>query len=224
MTAMSVAQGEFERFAAALVTERRPVTGSRGPQPSITAQFIYEYALEFVDCEGVDALTVRRLAADLNISTRTLYKRIGSRTNMIRELVDMHWSRLDLEFHPCSTWEDTIWAWCVHLHQVLTARPHLTLMAQDRTPVVVAPLVEALIESSVDHGIPEDVAVECCWSLADMTTNDAIGVARELGHRHASHAAPGSVGLSKTTADAIKWILRGISTEVESVATQSDRG
>jgi len=59
---MSVVQEEFERFATALVGERCPSSGHLGPQPSITAQFVYEYALEPVDCEGIEALTVRRLA------------------------------------------------------------------------------------------------------------------------------------------------------------------
>lgn len=223
MTALRSVQQEFDRFAAELIVERRPVSGSRGPQPSITAQFIYEYALELVDCEGAGALTVRRLAAELKISTRTLYKRIGSRTNMIRELVDLHWSRLDLDFQPVGTWEDTIWAWCLQVHQALTARPHLTLMAQGRRPVAVAPYVEALIEATVREGLSSAVAAECCWSLADLTVNDAIGVAREMTLGVAPQAMWSSVDPSKTTADAIKWILRGIGAQTGSPAGLGDR-
>jgi AcrR family transcriptional regulator len=38
---------------------------------------------------GARAVTVRRLAADLKISTRTLYKRIGNRDNLIRNVVEL---------------------------------------------------------------------------------------------------------------------------------------
>lgn len=152
MTAMSVVQEEFARFAADMVGERRPVSGHRGPQHSITAQFIYEYALELVDCEGIEALTVLRLASELKISTRTLYKRIGSRTDMLGELVD----------------------------------------------------------AIATQGVPRGVAVECCWSLADLMVNDAMGAAREMTSGDAPAAAWSSVQPSQRTADAIKWILRGV--------------
>ncbi|MCZ8381113.1 helix-turn-helix domain containing protein [Mycobacterium sp. CPCC 205372] len=158
---MSVVQVEFERFAAALVGERRPVSGHLEPQPSITAQFIYEYALELVDCEGIEALTVRRLAAELKISTRTLYKRIGSRKDMIDELVGLYSSRLSFVFQPHGTWEDSIWAWCLQLHQALTARPHLILMAQGRTPVEFGSHVEALVDVIAAQG-------RTAWSCGRM--------------------------------------------------------
>ena len=220
MTAWLSVEEEFDRFAADLLGERRPVVGSRGPLPSITAQFIYEYGLELVDCEGIDALTVRRLAADLKISTRTLYKRIGSRTRMIRELIALHLSRLDLDVHPAGTWEDTIWAWCLQLHQALTARPHLTAMSQGWTLAVVASHVDTLIEATARGGVSKDVAAECCWSVADVTINDAVGAAHEMTRQNAPRTVGSSVEPSKTAADAIKWILRGVAAGAESPAKE----
>jgi AcrR family transcriptional regulator len=223
------AEEEFERFAAGLLGAKfqepdskdgRSGPGSRGPQPSISAQFIYEYAVELVAREGVDALTVRRLAAELKISTRTLYKRIGSRTNMIRELINLHAARLQLGFQPRDTWEDTTWSWCLQLHQALTAQPHLTHMSQGRTLAAVTSYVNALIEATVREGISQDVAAECWGSLADLTINDALGAARKaVVDKSVPHAAGRSVDLSKTTADAIKWILLGVRTEASTAAT-----
>ena len=39
------------------------------PRPLIPAEVIYERALALLDAEGADALSARRLAADLGIST-----------------------------------------------------------------------------------------------------------------------------------------------------------
>jgi AcrR family transcriptional regulator len=210
LTAMSVMQEGFERCAADMVGERRPVSGHRGQQPSIAAQFIYEYALELVDWQGIEALTMRRLAAELKISTRTLYKRIGSRADMIDELVGLYSSRLHLDFQPHGAWEDSIWAWCLQLHQALTARPHLILMAQGRTPVEFGSHVKALVDAIAAQSVPHGVAVETCWSLADLMVTDAMGAVREMTSGDASAAVWSSVQPSQCTADAIKWILRGV--------------
>jgi AcrR family transcriptional regulator len=208
-------EAEFERFAADLVGGRQPGRGDRSPQPSITAAFIYERALELVESQGVDALTVRRLAAELKISTRTLYKRIGSRTRMIGELINLHSARLHLDFQPLGTWEETIWAWYRQLHRALTAQPHLTDMLQGRILAAIASHVESLIDAVVLDGLPRDIAAECCWSVADLTINDATAVARKLTRRRLLHPARTSVEPSKTTADAVKWIVRGVDAETK---------
>ena len=64
------------------------------PRPLIPAEVIYERALALLDAEGADALSARRLAADLGISTRTLYEQVGPREKLIRTLVARHFSRL----------------------------------------------------------------------------------------------------------------------------------
>lgn len=222
MTTVRSIEAEFDRFVVDMIGERRTTRASRAPQPSITAQFIYEYALELVDCEGLEALTVRRLAAELKISTRTLYKRIGSRTNMIGELIELHSSRMNFDLQLCAAWEDTVWAWCLGLHQTLTAQPHLTLMVQDRMPNAVAPFVGALIDALVGQGVSRDDAVECCWSLADLTVNDAIGAARGMTTGKGAQAVWSPVGPSQNTAHAIKWIMRGIAAASGSHARRVD--
>jgi len=80
------AQTEFDNLAAALKVSRRadslsdtPTQGTRGPRRRITAESICLSALRIIDNEGASALTVRRLAMDMNISTRTLYKRVPNR-------------------------------------------------------------------------------------------------------------------------------------------------
>ncbi|NED67315.1 TetR family transcriptional regulator, partial [Streptomyces sp. SID10244] len=56
-------------------------------KPLIPVETIYERALVLLDDEGDSALSTRRLAADLRISTRTLYQQVGNRENLIRALV-----------------------------------------------------------------------------------------------------------------------------------------
>jgi AcrR family transcriptional regulator len=95
---------EVDRIAAAMVSmptaRGKSSSGSntRGPQSgsgrlsavahSTSAEAILGRAREIIDAEGVQALNVRRVAGDLKISTRTLYKRIGNRDRLIRVVVE----------------------------------------------------------------------------------------------------------------------------------------
>lgn len=216
-------EAEFERFAAGLVGTkiRESISERRGsdvtppcPRPSTSAAAIYERALELVDREGIDALTSRRLAADLNISTRTLYKRIGSRERLIRELISAYSARLILEFRPQGTWEETVWGWCLQVYQALTDHPHLTDILRGRTSTAITAHVDALIDASVRHGLPRTVADESCRAVADLTINDALAYARAwvVGDTLAQQATRMAVP-SKAATDAVKWILCGVRAE-----------
>jgi hypothetical protein len=78
---------KFERFAAEMVETRRRGHGGEAAAHRQSAtggatrhggERMYERALESIDREGLDAVTARRLAADLRIYTQTLYKRVGT--------------------------------------------------------------------------------------------------------------------------------------------------
>jgi AcrR family transcriptional regulator len=204
-------EAEFERFAASLLpVARRDVDarglktagrgGRPGPPPSISAETIYEHALRRLDQDGSEAVTVRRLAADLKISTRTLYKRINNHDNMIRKVVELHFSKLRLELHPCGEWESTAMNWCMELHKALTDHPHVTLLlADDETPTV-EDYFNELLEATLREGISPNTATACVRSLANVTINDAIR--RVRSSRVAQPAA--------TFSETVEWILAGV--------------
>src|SRR5258708_39891847 len=107
-------------------------------KPLIPVEAIYERALALLDEEGSDALTTRRLAAELKISTRTLYQQVGSREQLIRALVARHFSQLRLDFHEYEDWETTALKWRLALHDALRAHPFLTglMTIDDRNAVM----------------------------------------------------------------------------------------
>ncbi len=70
--------------------------GPRGPSPATSTDAIYAHALGMLEAEGVAALTVRQLAAGLGISTRTLYKRIVSRDQLISGVLALHYATVGL--------------------------------------------------------------------------------------------------------------------------------
>jgi AcrR family transcriptional regulator len=218
-------EAEFDRFAAAmtsLATRQADGRGCgapgdgrrRGPQPSISAETIYERTLLLLDAEGAGAVTVRRLAADLKISTRTLYKRIGSRDNLICNVVELHLAKLSLNFRECGSWESTASNWCLGLHGTLCAHPHLTDLMTDDDVLILGEYVKALAKATVQEGISRDTAAECCLALANVTVSDAI---REVRGTRRSNGAPQAdrkaLGPSRSFRESVRLILAGVRAE-----------
>ncbi len=149
-------------------------------KPLIPVEAIYEYALELLDAEGTDALTTRRLAADLKISTRTLYQQVGSREQLIRALVARHFFTLRLDFHEYEDWETTALQWCLALHDALRAHPFLTelMTIDDRKEVM--DYTDELIKATLREGIPRGLAHDYCRALVNLTINHSVMEVRGL--------------------------------------------
>jgi AcrR family transcriptional regulator len=218
-------ESEFDRFAAGMMQlagrqadgpgRRAPSDGKRrGPQPSISAETIYERTLVLLDAEGARAVTVRRLAADLKISTRTLYKRIGNRDNLIRNVVELHFAKLGLVLHEYDCWESTALNWCLALHETLCAHPHLTDLMTDDDVLILGDYVHALAKATVQGGISRDTAAECCLALANVTINDAIREVRAARHPNGAPQADGKVPWSsRSFRESVRLILAGVRAE-----------
>ncbi|WP_319458317.1 hypothetical protein [Mycobacterium sp. RTGN4] len=71
-------------------SHRKAVCGAPARKPGAPVEAIYDRAHEIIDTAGPEALTARGLAADLKISTRTLYKRIGNRADLIRAVAERY--------------------------------------------------------------------------------------------------------------------------------------
>ncbi|OBJ06363.1 TetR/AcrR family transcriptional regulator [Mycobacterium sp. 1465703.0] len=181
------------------------------PRPLIPVQDIYDRALALLDAEGAGALNARRLAAELKISTRTLYQQVGTREQLIRELVAQHFSRLRLDFAEYDTWESTAWHWCQALHAALRAHPFLTELMTIDDRQAVAGYIDDLLNATVRDGIPRALARECCRSLVTVTINHTIievRALREPQHSPRSEAETGKI--AKNFPMTIRWILAGV--------------
>jgi AcrR family transcriptional regulator len=61
---------------------------TRGPQPLLTHQRIARSAIEIADAEGLDAVSMRKIAARLGAGTMSLYRYVGSKQDLVDLAVD----------------------------------------------------------------------------------------------------------------------------------------
>jgi AcrR family transcriptional regulator len=183
-------------------------------KPLIPVDLIYAHALALLDAEGTQALTTRRLAADLRISTSTLYQQVGSREQLIRTLVDRHFSELRLEFREYGDWETTALRWCETLRDALYAHPFLTeLMTVDDRDAIMT-FVNDLLEATLAEGMSTKLATECCRTLVNFTINHSVMEVRgraepKLGRGSRAESAR----IEQNFSMAIGWILAGVRQE-----------
>ena len=78
----------------------------RRPRGELTREQVLSAALELADVEGLDGLTMRRLAEELGCGTMTLYTHVASRDDLLNGVVGLVIERLDLEHVPAETWQE----------------------------------------------------------------------------------------------------------------------
>jgi AcrR family transcriptional regulator len=66
----------------------RPARNSRGPDPGYSRERITAAAITIADAEGLDAISMRRVARELGAGAMSLYRYIGSKDELIELMID----------------------------------------------------------------------------------------------------------------------------------------
>ena len=125
--------------------------GSREPKAALTRTRVVEAAIKVADAEGVDALTMRRVAETLGFTTMSLYRHVPGKSELLDLMVDAVWG--ETESTPNGPWRDGLdffarqmWAmYCAHpwMLQLTTSRrmpgPH-AMTRQDAAYAAVSEL------------------------------------------------------------------------------------
>lgn len=102
-------------------TGHRP---SRGPRPTLSIDRIVETAVRIADAEGLDAVSMRRVATELGTGAMTLYRYLPGKA----ELLDLMLDRVQRPSHDLCVPGDGDW------RGVLEALAHATLALYRRHP------------------------------------------------------------------------------------------
>ena len=70
-----------------LLWEGLPSTG-KGPRPTLTLDQIVGAGIEIADSEGIDALSMRRLATELGMGTMSLYRYVPNKGELLNLMLD----------------------------------------------------------------------------------------------------------------------------------------
>lgn len=90
-----------------LLWDGLPPSG-RGPKPTLTLEQIVTTAIAVADADGFDALSMRKLAAELGMGTMSLYRYVPSKTELLHLMLDMVTAPPEGERGRPGTWLETL--------------------------------------------------------------------------------------------------------------------
>jgi AcrR family transcriptional regulator len=94
------------------------------PRPPLTRPRVVRTALRLVDEHGLDTLTMRSLATELQVSPMALYNHVRDKDELLSLLLDLILGEVDLSAIT-GDWATQMRALVCSYHQVLTAHPAL---------------------------------------------------------------------------------------------------
>jgi AcrR family transcriptional regulator len=126
-------------------------------------------ALALADAEGLNALTIRRLAADLAVTPMALYWHFRSKEDLLQALSDQLWSEIDVDVDPDAPWLQQLRGLLESLVSMLRAHPsapHLVLDYEKQSPAAMKATevtLELLRSAGFDPAYASEIARDALW-------------------------------------------------------------
>lgn len=158
---------------------------ARPHKPLLSRERIVETAGSLVDAEGVEAVSTRRLAAELGVSGPSLYHHFRTKDEILEAVADSVQAEVDLSMfderataHPGDwSWDTALHAWGVAYRATLTAHPHIVpVLAKGpgRRPAGLR-VADAVFGAMVRAGWPPAQATSIGALMRYFITGSALG-------------------------------------------------
>ena len=104
-----------------------PTLAYRGrmPRDTLTREKIVKTAIDLLDSDGLEGLSIRALGSRLGSAATAIYWHVGSKDNLIALAADQAWNEITLPDLTKTGWRDAATALAVELHAMLTRHPWL---------------------------------------------------------------------------------------------------
>ncbi|MGW3960508.1 TetR/AcrR family transcriptional regulator [Amycolatopsis sp. NPDC005003] len=150
---------------------------SRG-RPAVPLDRILAAALQLVDEEGAEALSMRTLAQRLESGTATLYRHFGNRAALITQVIDRVFGEVQLDPEALAElrWDRACRAVAQAMFDTLGRHPKLAPLLIEQTPTGPNAMMlrERCLAVLLDGGLPPNVAARAYATLSRYVLGFAI--------------------------------------------------
>jgi AcrR family transcriptional regulator len=150
--------------------ERRERARGRNRR-ALSTEAIVETALRIADEDGVDAVSMRRIASELRVGTMSLYHHVGDKDELIELMADAVSSELLIPGEVLGDWRTALRAIAQHTRAMFARHPWLIETAGQRPLVTPNQLrhVEQSIAAVADLDVDRETAVAMVMAVDDYT-------------------------------------------------------
>ncbi|MEU8119679.1 TetR/AcrR family transcriptional regulator C-terminal domain-containing protein [Spirillospora sp. NPDC049024] len=157
------------------------------PRPGLTRARIVQAAVEMIEREGADALSMRRVAAELDVAVMSLYNHVPNKEALLEGVAEHVVAGLELPDDPSEPWQERARALVRAFRKVAHDNPRcmsIVLTHKVDTPVGLRPAERALALADA-AGFDGATAVRIMRALIAYALGAQmreIGMAKMLGH------------------------------------------
>ena len=149
--------------------------GKRGPRPGLSTDAIVEAAMRVADAEGLEGVSMARVAAELGFTTMSLYRHVSSKD----ELLQLMWNASAIGAESLvlegDTWRDKLRMWAVMQRDMLDQHPWVTQMPMAAPPLAPNSMhfVERGLAAFDGTGLPYAERMRVIGLLSSFTLSEA---------------------------------------------------
>jgi AcrR family transcriptional regulator len=146
----------------------------------LTHERIVTAAVELIERDGVEAVSMRRIADHLGSDVMSLYDHVPSRAAVLDDVADRIMSAVDVTTDPGASWEDRLRAQARGFRRMARSYPRCTMVMISR-PVNTAPTlrpIERALATLRGAGFDPEVAVRALRAYVAFVAGSLV---REVG-------------------------------------------
>jgi AcrR family transcriptional regulator len=179
----SIEAAEADKAAVTPLLWARPSRASRGPQPAHSRDRIAEAAVTIADVDGIDAVTMRRVAAEIGTRATSLYRYVRSKEELLDLMVDRVVGENCIP-EPSGDWRPDLRAIAHHMRAVVKRHPWMISISVFRTPLGPNTVAtrEATLRALDGHGLDADGMLVIATALSTLARGYA---AEEIAEQEA---------------------------------------
>ncbi|MCU7820713.1 TetR/AcrR family transcriptional regulator [Kitasatospora sp. DSM 101779] len=153
-----------------------------GQDPALTAERIVTAATAVADAEGLAALSMRRVAAELGVATMSLYRHVADKDDLLVRMMDAAFVRWTFPDERPDGWREPLALAARMLWDTFRRHPWLAPALSMTRPQVVAsalPLTEWVLDALDGRGLDPWTAFTTHLTLFNYVRGTAINVEAE---------------------------------------------
>jgi AcrR family transcriptional regulator len=165
----------------------RPTANPTSQRGRLSRQVICEAALEILSSEGVERLTMRRLAERLGVEAMSLYNHVKDKKDLLEGVVGLVVSRIERP-DPARPWRERLEAVVLGLYEALSAHPGLVMLLATEKACLSDP--QAVVGMEIILAILEEAGLGPAHRVSAMRGMLAMCFGLVLNHTLGLTASP----------------------------------
>src|SRR5579871_977050 len=109
--------------------------GKRGPRPGLSADAIVEAAMRVADADGLEGLSMAKVAAELGFTTMSLYRYVANKDELLQLMWDASAIGAENLVIEGDNWRARLRTWAIIQREVLDRHPWITRMPMAAPPL-----------------------------------------------------------------------------------------